>query len=399
MKILLVTSDFPHPRTRHGGGQLTFNWVTHLSRSHDLYLLSFIREEDRPRLEDAERYFREVRTVPAQRSWGNRLKRLPRFITQPYSVAATFSERFPEELKRIISRRQIDLVQFEYFHMGQYLKYVPEGVRKTLLFHDVVTTVLRQQVRIAPGCKKYYYYREWLLSRMREKWYSIRAGNVFVLSLKDKRVVESWDVGVKSYVLPPLIDEKLFEVKEEPNRTGNILFLGAMHRPANIDAALRLRHSILPLVAREHPRFHCFVVGADPSARIRKLASEQFAVTGFVPEIEPYLARATLLAAPLRVAGGLIVKVLQAMAAGRPVVTTRLANAGIGAEEEKEILIAEQPENFARQIIRLLADPDLAGRIGRAGRSFIRRRFNLEKSRENLDIIYDKVMRGETNHA
>jgi hypothetical protein len=69
MKILLVTSDFPFEEIKHSGGQLTFNWFKHLSRSHEVSLLSFIREEEEPFLPDARRYFKEVRTVPARRGW------------------------------------------------------------------------------------------------------------------------------------------------------------------------------------------------------------------------------------------------------------------------------------------------------------------------------------------
>ncbi len=392
MKILILTSDFPHSRTNHGGGQLTFNWVKYLSRSHELYLLSFLSDDDRPHLGEAAKYFREIKTVPARRSGLNRLKRLPLLLTKPYSVAATSSEKFRQALKEIVSRERFDLVQFEYFHMGQYLKDIPEETRKVILLHDVVSTVLRQYVRITTGWKKYYYYREWNLSRKLEKWYAIWAGNVFVLSLKDKRVVESWDVGVRSYVLPSLIDEDLFEIEVGERQGGNILFLGAMHRLVNIDAALRLKNIILPLVAKEYPDYHCFVVGANPPDQVRQLASERFTVSGTVPEIEPYLSRATLLAAPLRVAGGVIVKVLQAMAAERPVVTTRSVNATIGAEEETEILVAEQPEEFARQIVRLLKDPDRARRIGRAGKEFVRRKFGSERGRKKLDEIYGKVL-------
>ena len=388
-----MTSDFPHEEIKHGGGRLTFNWIKHLSRSHELSLLSFIREEEKPLLSASRRYFREIRTVPAYRGWRSRFRRLPLLLSLPYSVVANYSPEMVRHLKDLLSRHSFDLVQLEYFHMGQYARHLPESVRRALVLTDVVSPVLRQQVRMASGLKKYYYYQEWRRSRYWEKWYAIWAKNVFVLSLKDKRVVESWDVGVDSYLLPPLLDEQLFEIPEGEGQTGTILFIGAMHRPVNQDAARRLKRKILPLVAREYPEARCFVVGNNPPPWLMRLSDKNFIVTGAVDRIEPYLLQSSVLVAPLRVAGGIIVKILEAMAAARPVVTSRAANAGIGAEEDEEIVVADREEDFAQKVSALLRDPFRARRIGEAARRFIRRRFDPAFSRRAIDRIYEKLVK------
>ena len=392
MKILLVTSDFPYAEIKHGGGELTFNLVKHLSRSHRLSLLAFIREEEKPFLPSVRRYFEEVKTVPARRGWLSRLKRLPLLLTRPYSVVATFAPELAFHLREMSFRRHYDLVQFEHFHMGQYIHLLPDSVPKVLALQDVASPVLRQQVRIASGWEKYYYYREWNLSRRREKLYAINSGNVFVMSRKDKRVVESWDVGVNIYVTPPLLSEYFFRIPEKEIRPGTILFLGAMHRPVNQDAATLLKKEILPRVAREYPAARCLVVGHNPPRLIKKMAAPNFLVTGSVERIEPYLNQAAVLVAPLRVTGGIIVKILQAMAAGRPVITSRGANAGIGAEEETEILVADQPGDFSRKVVELLKNPDRARMIGRAARRFIERKYDPGTIEKELDRIYEKVI-------
>jgi len=241
MKILLVASDLPTASASHGGGRHTFQWVKELSGSHRWSLLSFLRNEDRSRLGSISELFEEIRTVPAERSLLNRISRAPLFVRHPYSVAANYSKLLLKNLREMIADGSYDCVQFENFHLGQYARLIDPGIPRILVLQDIVSDVLRQQIRIASGLKKYYYYREWKLSRYWEKWYAIWSGNVFLMSLKDKRTIESWDVGVRSYIMPPLLDLEKLRGPEERREPGTVLFVGAMHRPGNRDAVIRLK--------------------------------------------------------------------------------------------------------------------------------------------------------------
>ncbi len=395
MRILLVASDLPSASASHGGGRHTFQWVKELSDSHTWSLLSFMRDEDRSRLESISELFEEIRTVPAERSLLNRISRAPLFVRHPFSVAANYSRDLIDNLREMIAGGSYDCVQFENFHLGQYGRLIDPDIPRILVMQDIVSDVLRQQVRIASGWKKYYYYREWKLSRYWEKWYAIWSGNVFLMSLKDKRTVESWDVGVNTGIMPPLLDREMLNRPEERREPGTVLFVGAMHRPGNRDAVIRLKNEILPLVRKECPEVRCLVVGANPPDEILNLASDNFIVTGSVEEIEPYLVSASLMAVPLRVAGGIILKIIQAMTAGCPVVASRSANAGIEAGDGSEILIADRSSDFATAIIQLLKSPDQALRLGQSGREWVARNYNREKCREKMERAYWKVGRSK----
>lgn len=388
MNILFVTLSLPHARARHGGGQLGYEWLRHLSRRHSLFLVTILPEEDRPFLPEARGLFREVRTVPVYRGALSRLRRLPLLARYPYAVVTYSAPEIRDGISDLVARRGIDLVQMEHLPLGQYAAGLPAGLPRVLLFQDVASSVLRQQVRIAGGMRKWLLYREWDRSRYWEKRYAADAGNVFVLSRKDQRVVESWDVGARCAVLPPLFGEGFFDPPGGETEAGSVLFVGAMHRWVNVDAARVLKEKIMPLVARECPGARATVVGDRPPESLRALAAPDFRVVGAVESLGPFLGRAAVFAAPLRVAGGVIVKVLQAMAAGKPVVTTRAANAGIGAEEEREILVADRPEDFARKVIGLLRDRARAAAVGEAGRRFVRNRCDPERSRRRIDEIY-----------
>jgi len=262
MRILLVASDFPAAATNRGIGRHTFQWVNELSGSHTWSLLSFLRDEDCSRLESISDLFEDIRMVPAERSLLNRVSRSPLFVRHPYSVAANYSKILLKNLREMISDGSYDCVQFENFHLGQYARLIEPGIARILVMQDIVSDVLRQQVRLATGLKKYYYYREWKLSRYWEKWYSIWSGNVFLMSLKDKRTVESWDIGVRTDIMPPLLDLETLRRPEERRDRATVLFVGAMHRPGNRDAVIRLKNNILPLVRKECPEVRCLVVGA-----------------------------------------------------------------------------------------------------------------------------------------
>jgi len=389
VKILLVTSDFPYRDIRHGGGQLTAQWIEHLGRRHDLSLLSFIRGEEIPFLEETSRRFRETRTVPARRGWSSRLRRLPMLLRHPYPVVATHSRRMAQAVREMTAGNRFDLVQFEYFHMGQYLPFVPRGTARVLVYHDVVTPVLRQRIRRARGLHKFLLYREWELSRYWEKWFAIWAGNAFALSPKDRRVIDSWDVGVRSFVLPPLLPPSFFRLKRRARRDGEIVFIGAMHRPVNQDAARFLHRLVLPLLRERHPGARIRIVGENPPSWLRRLQSDSFIVTGGVESIEPFLAEADALAVPLRTAGGIIVKILQGMAAAVPVVATRAANAGIGGRDGRHLLLADRPEEFAAALGSLLDDPARADGLGAGGAEFIRRHFAPEDVQSAIDRLYE----------
>jgi polysaccharide biosynthesis protein PslH len=394
MRILLITSDLPHPAARHGGGQLTSRWVRELSGSHSYSLLSFVRKEEEPRLSSLREHFAAVRTVPAERGLGNRLARSPLLLSRPFAVAATASRRLKAALGEMLADGGYDCVQLENFHMGQYARSIPESIPRVLVYQDLAGDVLRQQVWLARRWKKYFYFRQWQLSSYWEKWYAIWSKNVFVMSLKDRREVDSWDIGVRTFTMPPLLDPALLALPEGGRDQATILFIGALHRPGNIDAVIRLKEEILPRVRRECPAARCLIVGARPPDRIRRLAAADFVVTGTVERIEPYLSSASLLAVPLRVAGGIILKIVEAMTAACPVVASRSANAGVGARDGRDILLADRTEDFADAVVRLLRSPGERQRLGRAGRNWAREKFQREESRLIMEEAYRRIVAG-----
>jgi glycosyltransferase involved in cell wall biosynthesis len=188
-------------------------------------------------------------------------------------------------------------------------------------------------------------------------------------------------VGIDPARVPPIRKEE-----------DSLLFVGAMHRDVNVDAVRHLCREILPWIRKDRPDVRLTIVGNQPPPEILALARDRaIRVTGFVPALEPYYAAATVFVSPLRVGGGIIVKNLDAMTAGCPVVTTSIGNEGIGATPGTHLLTADDPAAFARAVVRLLRDGEERRRLAENGRRFVEARFSIDASVETLERVYREV--------
>jgi glycosyltransferase involved in cell wall biosynthesis len=212
---------------------------------------------------------------------------------------------------------------------------------------------------------------------------------VLALSEHDARSLAEQHRGLSVGVLPFPIGIDVEPGETPPREPGHLLFVGAMSRDVNVDAMTHFSRDVWPLVRREVPHARLTIVGNGPGDGVRRLAAMPgVEVTGFVPALEPYYARAAVFVAPLRVGGGIIAKNLDAMAAGCPVVTTTIGNEGIGATAGEHLLIADGPVAFARAVVDVLGDEGLRQRLADNARRFVRERFSLEASLAVLDREY-----------
>ena len=176
---------------------------------------------------------------------------------------------------------------------------------------------------------------------------------------------------------------------------GRVLFVGALNRPQNVEAVRYLVDRVWPSVRDRCPEAELRVVGGGMADTFRQELERVPGVSpvGWVDRIEDEYASASIFAAPILSGGGIIVKILDAMAAGIPVVTTVFGNEGIGASPGGEVLVAEGPEAFANNICILLRDTEANRRIGKAGQSFVGERFGRENVADTVLEAYREIQR------
>jgi sugar transferase (PEP-CTERM/EpsH1 system associated) len=191
-------------------------------------------------------------------------------------------------------------------------------------------------------------------------------------------------------VIPNGVDLEYFHPDEKVQRLPESLVIsGKMSYHANITMVLNFVNDILPLVWQTRPDVELVIVGKDPSREVQALAADpRITVTGTVEHLPPYLQKAAIAAAPIAYGAGIQNKVLEAMACGAPVVSTPQAVSAIQAVHGKDVIVASNPPAFAEAILRLLNDPQLAARVGRAGRCYVEENHHWRKAASRLEEIY-----------
>jgi glycosyltransferase involved in cell wall biosynthesis len=176
-----------------------------------------------------------------------------------------------------------------------------------------------------------------------------------------------------------------------------LVFTGTMDYRPNVDAVLWFAETILPRLREAVPDVRCLAVGKAPDARLRAAAERRpgLIVTGGVPDVRPYLARAALYVVPMRMGSGVRLKVLEAMAAGVPVVSTRVGLEGIAAVDGEHALLADTPGAFAAAVLRLLADPTLGARLAGGARALVEQRYDWSRLTPTLFEVYRALGTGE----
>jgi polysaccharide biosynthesis protein PslH len=190
-------------------------------------------------------------------------------------------------------------------------------------------------------------------------------------------------------VVPNGVDLEYFAPQQLDRTPATLVFSGKMSYHANTAAALFLAQDIMPLVWARRPDVRLVIAGSSPPAAVQALAADRrIQVTGYLPDLRPAIAGATLAVCPLRYGVGIQNKVLEAMALATPAVVARQAARALAVRDRHDLLLAEQPAEYADAILTLLDDPARAARLGAAGRRYVERHHNWDTAAAQLELLY-----------
>jgi polysaccharide biosynthesis protein PslH len=228
-----------------------------------------------------------------------------------------------------------------------------------------------------------------------ERTYLNRADHVLAVSEQDRNAFSKFVDPSRITVIPTGVDVDYFRPSSELEQTPNsLVFSGAMDWMPNEDGILYFIHEILPLIRREIPEISLCVVGRDPSRKLRDLAASlpSIQVTGRVEDIRPFVRRSAVYVVPLRIGGGTRLKIFEAMAMGKSIVSTTIGAEGLPINPGKDVLIADQPQEFADATVALLKDPSRRTEMGRAARELVGTRFSWESIVQPLNRVLESML-------
>jgi sugar transferase (PEP-CTERM/EpsH1 system associated) len=391
MRILFLTSRLPYPPNR-GDRSRVFNFIKHLSQAHQLSLVSFvIQESEREHLASLRSYCQDVHTVTMSQPRSALSVLFNLWRHDPLQTLYYRSEAMRRLLDRMLTENQFDVIYVHLFRMAPYVAHRPDLYRIVDLT-DVISQELGRSMPYRGLASRLLY----KLEAPRIRRYECHVARIFeetwLISETDRQALITACPTDNVQVVPIGVDEERFYPTGQPCLPASLIFVGHLSVFHNVDAVIYLVRDILPLVRQQIANCTLTIVGAEPNARVRALDAEPgVSVTGFVPDLNDYLNRAAVFVAPLRFAAGVQTKVLEAMAAGRPVVTTSVVNAGLGAQPSRELLIADDPQTTANQIAALLNDQALRTQIGQAGLHFVRQEYTWGHVVERVNAIEESL--------
>jgi sugar transferase (PEP-CTERM/EpsH1 system associated) len=213
-----------------------------------------------------------------------------------------------------------------------------------------------------------------------------------VISEAEERLFRSYSKRFVLCTVPNGVDLDYFQVKTEVPDEPTLIFMGVMDYYANVDGVLYFHDQILPHIRRVIPNVKFIILGGNPTRAIRRLGrSKNVSITGYVKDVRSFLSQATACVVPLRIARGVQNKVLEAMAIGLPVVATSRAVEGIDAHPGRNIIVADDPMEFAAKTVELLSDGRLQRRISQNARQLVEDKYEWDHCLRKLDLILETI--------
>jgi sugar transferase (PEP-CTERM/EpsH1 system associated) len=404
LRLLFLTPQLPYPP--HQGTTIrNFNLIARLARQHQVHLLSFVTPQDQVA---AARPLQDVcvaiDTVPQpersmrQRWWTTLTSPLP-------DMAHRLSSRtFDARLRHILAAHTFDVVEFEGIEMVPYLPAVrdhsvPLSSPPRLVFDDHNAEYVLQkrvfEMDVAVPRRwlgAVYSFIQWKKLERYEAWACRHVHSVAAVSDKDAQALQRLVPGLCVHVVPNGVDIASYAHFDPPPGflpPNSLVFTGKMDFRPNIDAVTWFARYVFPLVQQDVPDVRFYIVGQRPHARLDRLRDQQgVVITGRVPDARPYIGSAAIYVIPLRSGGGTRLKVLEAMAMRRAIVSTTMGCDGFPITAGHEAILADDAQVFARQVVDLLRSPGQRAALGQAAFDFASTRYDWSAIVPRLEAAY-----------
>lgn len=391
MNILYLCHRFPYPPNR-GGKIRSFNMIRHLTEvGHRVIVCSLVRsdaEADEAQGIGAHCHAFHVGHVREPVQMARMVARLP--FRTPSSMGYFRSSELARKVRELLATQTWDLIFVHCSSVAQYVEHV-RGTPKILDFGDMDSQKWLEYANYKPFPLSLGY----RLEGNKLLWAEKRMAQHFDLCTATTRAewetLESYGTGAATDWFPNGVDARFFSPTDGTWDADTISFIGRMDYYPNQECMARFCSAVWPLLKAARPAMKLLIVGANPSPEVRALRDlPGVTVTGSVDDVRPYIRGSALMVAPLAIARGTQNKILEALAMGVPVVTSRAAAGGVDAADERDFLVADEAEDIARAVLRIVENPTERTRLANAGRERMLSHHAWPCSMQRLDGIIER---------
>ena len=393
--ILFLSPTVPFPLT-DGGRIRVFNLLKQIATKNSVTLLALeTQPTDAAGVSQLQQLGIQVHLVPNAPTlptvaFGTLLKAFLR--RQPITVTRYDLPVYRQKFRELIATETFDLIHYEMFHTAQF--YTEVRLPSVLSQQNVDSEIWRRLCdETANPFYKLAYWTQQLAFQRYERVLSPKFDAVTCTSDIDAAVFRQHCAEGATEIIPNGVDVTHYLPDFSAEAPAHLIYIGSMDWYPNEDAVGFFADAVLPRIQERVPDVRFSIVGGNPSARVQKLAEKKgVVVTGRVPEIKPYFAEATVFVVPLRIGSGTRLKILEALAMGKAIVSTSVGAEGLDLKDGEELFIADEPTVFADAVTRLLTDAPLRRRIGENGRARVERDYESRSIGETLHQLYTKIL-------
>jgi len=395
LNILIIDEEFPYPQDT-GKCIRSFNLARGICDTHRVSYLAYGDSAS-----EAFKYMQNQgmtpHTVPPvdrrKTGWRFYCRLLANLFSRyPYIVTSHYSRLFRNKVLELAKSGFYDIVICEWTPYAIFIKDIPK-LKKIIVAHNIESSIWARYEANAsnPLTRLYISIQRKKIEAFERRCFSWANGATAVCK-KDAEVIKGFRVSCPVEIIENGVDVSYFKPWHQPADGNMIVFTGAMDWRPNQDAATYFVNEILPLIRQRRPLVKLAFVGRQPPKHILKLAKiPGVAVTGTVDDVRPYIAKAALCIVPLRIGGGSRLKILEAMAMEKPVVSTSIGAEGLQVRDGKNILIADSPEDFAKAVLICLDDVDLRKSLAIQGRRLVETNYRWEDQAKKLSNYINEI--------
>lgn len=394
MKILVVSRALPRPTW--GTGIRSYHLLRALAQKHDVTLLAFVDESDMEasaadHLSPFVRQIRRIELPPTSAKRWTQIRTLA--MGKSYYMAAHSVPAGQPTIDEELAENQYDAIFFSELFIADYR--LPPQIKIILDEHNIEHELMWRSYQSANGiARRGFNWIEYRRIKPLELALCRRSDLVLLTSEREREVLQPLLPSTNLRVVPNGVDIQTYtnddSVAEIP---GRVIFTAAFNYYPNVQGAMHFAERCWPLIRQARPDATWYLVGRNPPPEIVQLGTlPGVTVTGTVPEVQPYLAEAQVAIVPLLTGAGTRLKILEAMAMRRAVVSTALGCEGIDCEPNVHLLVEDEPTKFADMVLTLLNNSPRRAAFGEAGRTLVEERYSWEYCGNQLLSAIDEAV-------